>query len=372
MPGIPRVPVDSWLQQAIAARSDRDSWSSISRGIGVHPDTVKTHVIKECQGDPADRKSTTRPATATQPAAQPQPQNMAAEVQQMQQAALRVTQAIESPKVDLRELWGQYETANAATIQRIQSKRDWHWDIPGNEPFAIAFPSDQHIALGPCDMRQMRIDAERIASTPRMAAVLCGDGVDNHIKHRAAVLSATDQPDMQWMLYEHYMEILRDSIAVVVSGNHDYWSKQFAGVDMVARLAAAQKVAYSPDEAYLTASLGGAEYVIGVRHQYRMNSSFNQTHSVKQWLRNGMRQFDIGVIGHHHEHAQETCWIQGRMRWFARPGSYQISTSYSAQYGYCDSKPTTPTVVIYPQERQIVGFDTCHHAARWLRAEGIS
>lgn len=363
MAGKPQRPVEEWIDKAVAMRADGRTYAEIAALCGVCDDTVRNHI----------RKHQFRRAAKAEPQHVPQQQqDLAAEIEAMRQAAQRVTPVIEAPAVDMRQVWQQYETANAATILKVQARREFRWSIPGNEPFAIAFPSDQHISLGPVDMRQMRIDAECIASTPRMACVLVGDGVDNHIKHRSAVLAATDTPDMQWMLYEHYLTLLRESIACIAAGNHDAFSKQIGGVDMVAKMAAAQKLCYTPDEAYLTAELGGVEYVIGVRHQYRMNSSFNQTHSVKQWLRNGMKPFDIGVIGHHHEHAQETAWIMGRMRWFARPGSYQITSGYAAQYGFNDAMPTTPTVVIYPQERQIVGFDTCHKAAKWLRAEGVS
>jgi predicted MPP superfamily phosphohydrolase len=65
----------------------------------------------------------------------------------------------------------------------------------GSKPVAISFISDQHIAPGsPVDMKRMREDAEIVASTRGMFAILGGDGVDNPIKHRHAIINATSTP----------------------------------------------------------------------------------------------------------------------------------------------------------------------------------
>ena len=98
-------------------------------------------------------------------------------------------------------------------------------------PVAICAISDQHIAKGtPCDFARMREDAELIRDTEGFYAVLGGDGVDNHIKHRAAMISAGSGPDDQWRLFDYYLQLFGDSnrseskILAVISGNHDAWT----------------------------------------------------------------------------------------------------------------------------------------------------
>lgn len=268
---------------------------------------------------------------------------------------------------DAPKTWENWQRYNSQVIDRVTKQAHFEAQL-GNKPVAIAFVSDQHISRGPVDLKAMREDAELIASTERLYCVLGGDGIDNHIKHRAAVLMATSVPDEQWRLFDYYLQILGDSILAVIDGNHDKWSLQYAGIDMVKWLAEQRKVCYSQDEAFIDCQVGSQTYVVAIRHQYNMNSRYNNTHAVKQWFRFGDVPFDIGVVGHHHEHATESTEIHGKRRWFARPGSYQVMTGYSRQYGYGAVTPTSPTVVLFPDRRELVGFDTVRQAKVYLEA----
>jgi len=295
------------------------------------------------------------------------------EVANMEAAASRHTPIVQ-PKhpgihdeFDADSTWQNWQRYNTQVIERVTKQSHFTAKL-GTQPVAIAFVSDQHISRGPVDLQSMREDAECIASSDRMYAVLGGDGIDNHIKHRAAVLMATSVPDEQWRLFDYYLQILGDSILAVIDGNHDKWSLQYAGIDMVRWLAEQRKVCYSPDEAFIDCEVGNQKYIIAIRHQFNMNSRYNNTHSVKQWFRFGDVPFDVGVIGHHHEHAQESCVLHGKRRWLARPGSYQVMSGYSRQYGFAATQPTSPTVVLLPDRREMIGFDTCQQAKMFLEA----
>jgi predicted phosphodiesterase len=150
------------------------------------------------------------------------------------------------------------------------------------------------------------------------------------------------------------------------SGNHDDFTKQISGVDVVGMLARQNKIAFAPHEVQLTVGVKDREYAIAVRHQYRYNSSFNQTHTVKQWLRMGEDDFDIGCIGHHHEAAVEGFMYKGKRRWACRPGSYQVSTSYTSQYGFNRATATCPTFLLYGDDREISGFFDLHDAVDFI------
>ena len=252
---------------------------------------------------------------------------------------------------DVAMLWDQAEKKNEKAVNKALNRSKFDVKM-GNDPVGICFVSDQHISVSnSVCLRRMRQDAELIAETDGLFACLGGDGVDNHVKHRSALLAAKSSPGDQWLLYEYYLGLFAHKVIAMISGNHDAWTEGFAGLDMVQWIAKKNRVCYAPAEAHLDVDVGGQEYLISFRHQYRMNSTFNETHAPKQWLRHGDRLFDVGCVCHHHSPAMEECLIMGDHRIFCRPGSYQITSSHSRQYGYNLTTPTCPTVVFYPGER---------------------
>ena len=266
------------------------------------------------------------------------------------------------------ETWTRWEADNAKRIERALASSKFKVTLPEDQPVGICFVSDQHIAGGNLiDMRQMRIDAEFIATTPGIYAVLGGDGIDGHIKHRSAMIAARSTPDDQLKLFDHYLQIIAEKIVVAISGNHDHWMAQFTSVDMIKWLAERNRIKYSAHNAYVEVVLGRITYRIVVAHQYRFNSTMNPTHSPKQMMNFGDHDADIGCVCHHHEHAQESFWRRGLVRWVCRPGAYQIKSDYSAQYGFPVTKPTCPTAVIFPGERKIVGFDDVRDASAYMQ-----
>lgn len=239
-----------------------------------------------------------------------------------------------------------------------------------SDPVGVVFVSDQHIAVDNCvDLCRMREDAELVAETPGLYACLGGDGVDNHIKHRAAILAGRSQPQEQYHLYEFYLQILATKILAVITGNHELWTDQIAGVDVVSWICRNNRLCYCRTESHVGIELTGIDYTCSFRHKYRFNSSMNMTHSVKQWFRFGEVAWDFAALCHHHEPAIECCMLHGRERWVCRTGSYQIVSAYSMEGGYNRSRPTCPTVVIYPHERHMVGFNNVRDAAKWMRME---
>jgi hypothetical protein len=343
-------------------RNERLSGADIARRLGLPESTVRQWVRTLKQGLQA-------PKLAPVPTL---------EADAMELAALRQRLKIESPKLEVyggveeepfpvQEMWQRYEVSNAKKIEKALNQSKFKITMETSDPIGICFVSDQHISGDNCvDLKQMRLDAEFIANTPRIFAVLGGDGIDNHIKHRSATLAARSQPDDQLRLYDYYLQILAEKIAVVISGNHDHWTNQLAGVDTIKWLAEKNKLRYSPHSAYIEWQVGRVPYRICIAHQFRFNSSMNLTHTVKQMLSYGEHDFDIGCVCHHHDHAMEEVRRQGLLRWFFRPGAYQIHSDYAAQYGYGSAQPTCPTAVVFPSERKIVGFGNVRDAARYM------
>jgi len=300
------------------------------------------------------------------------------DVKDMELAALRQKVQQQSPRLPVegydddpfpaKEVWDRMEVENAKRIERALAQSKFKATLPSDRPSAICFVSDQHISGGNViDLKRMRDDAVFIANTPNVFAVLGGDGVDNHIKHKSAIIAARSQPDDQWRLYNYYLEILAEKIAVVISGNHDAWTNQIASVDMVKWLAERNRIRYSPHHAFVEFVCGQHTYRVCVAHQYRFNSQMNLTHTVKQMLNFGEHDFDIGCVCHNHEHAQESFIRRGLPRWVCRPGAYQITSDYSSQYGFPVTSPTCPTVVVFPDRRRFVGFDDVRDAVTYMK-----
>src|SRR5690606_20487278 len=97
------------------------------------------------------------------------------------------------------------------------------------------------------DVRRAFEDAEIVQQTPALYSILGGDGVDNHIKHRAAMIGKGSRPSDEWRLYDGYLRTLGHKVLGVVSGNHDSWARDASGVDMVGILAARHRLHYAPD-----------------------------------------------------------------------------------------------------------------------------
>jgi hypothetical protein len=237
-------------------------------------------------------------------------------------------------------------------------------EIVTTKPIALTFKSDQHLTMhGPCDVEKAFRDAETVQQTPGMYALLGGDGVDNHIKHRSAMVGKGSRPSDEYRLYDGYLKTLGYKTLAMISGNHDDWTKDSAGVDMVGILAARNRIHFAPDVVVMTVRLvpepgapASIEYIVKMRHQYRFNSSLNVGHAVKRmWDMDG-DDFDIGVVCHNHEAHSEYFNRHGQPRVALRPGSYHVESSFSRRIGFGQSYPTCPGVVLWPNERRMEAF----------------
>lgn len=329
-------------------RDAGESLTEIAGRAGVRRGTVSKHTTAPAPGTDAARPAATLPPEA---------------VDEMRRAA----EASEDYDEPIDRVWRREEERSARAIRKALHAGTFRWESP-HKSILLSFVSDMHIAPGtPCDFRRMREDAELIRDTPGCYAVLAGDQIDNHVKHRAAVLAARSQPEDQYKLFEYYLTILGPKLLVVTSGNHDDWTNHLAGVDVLGRIVRERRVFYHPDEAWLELKVGSQNYTVGVRHQYRFGSSFNQTHTVKQWLRLGPREFDLGVVGHHHEAAIEQVIYRDKFRWVARPGSYQVTSGYARQFGFNHAIPTCPTFLLHGDEHDITGWKSVRAMARSVR-----
>jgi len=267
--------------------------------------------------------------------------------------------------------WKYAADRNREQIQKVRTRSRFNANF-GNHPVGISFISDQHITKkGAVDMHQMLEDAQLIARTPNLYCCLGGDGVNNHIKHLSAMISDESNPADEYRLFDYYLNILQDSIMVLITGNHSWWTQERAGVDMIGWTCCHRKIQYGKHEAFLKVNVGGQDYRLAWKHKPKNASMYNDTHGVKQWLRffESDDLFDIGCMCHHHVPAMEHGRHHGKDRVYIRPGSYQITTDYSQINAYPSTVPKCPTVVLYPGTRKMVPFLDVKDAARFLTYE---
>ena len=263
--------------------------------------------------------------------------------------------------------------------ERTDAEREWFTDrhfaritIQTDRPIALAFKSDHHVSEdGPVDLRRMERDALIVRDTPGLFAALGGDGVNNHIKHRSALVNSSSSPGNEYKMYDHYLGMMGRKVLFAISGNHDDWTKDFAGVDAIGGLYHRRRLFYAPDFVVVTIVLQSSdgtevEYVVKLRHQYRYGSSFNLTHTVKRLWEMGPNDFDVGVVCHHHELALEPFFKQGRKRYAIRPGAYQIGSGHSRRYGFGPNQPSAPTVIFEPFRKRMRALEDVSDTAEYL------
>lgn len=294
----------------------------------------------------------------------------------------------ESDDEPIEELWKRATKATGRKIAKTKSEGRALIRLMTDKPVVLSISSDWHISpTGSCDLAGLRAYAEAIQQTPGAFAVAVGDLVDNPIKWAKQMLDVPDEA----RLLDFIMGIFGSKLLATTDGNHDAWSRQFAGLDNIRRLAALHRVHYAPDELVYTVELVSprtqettARYVIATRHQYRRNSSLNWGHACWRWLEDNMNDWpkgedggvllpDVVAIGHNHSAAVEERIYEGGKRWAARMGPFQIHSSHARQYGWSRGVPMTPSFILYPHRaKPIDGFSDYARALEVLEQERAS
>mgnify|MGYP003109482988 CR=1 FL=1 len=276
---------------------------------------------------------------------------------------------LKGPKISTEDLWNEIELRTTRAISNHENERwaDIHFD--GKKYIGIAFAADQHIGSTFCDMKRMREDAEMVAATPNCYAIMGGDFIDNFLPADKAfpAAKATILPDKQWTLMEHYIDMFDGDILAVVAGNHDQWTKKYAGIDPLADIMEDRDMLYQTDELNVRVFLGKQPYHIAVRHKRRGNSQIDPARVVKKMWEDGESDFDIGVVCHNHVPITAPFTRHGVERWAIRPGSYKVIDKFAEMIGFASDRPTCPLAILNPDTREIQVFTDLRQGVRTLK-----
>jgi biotin operon repressor len=273
----------------------------------------------------------------------------------------------------MARMLGQAERHNAkAEAQRHATLR-----ISSDRPVAISLSSDWHVSPKGTDLKGLMAYAEFVAQTPGLYALAVGDLLDNPIKHRGGNIGGV-KDELRFL--DLLVSKFRGKLLGTTSGNHDDWSKVFAGCDHLKALADRHRIHFAPDELLWNVEITDptdpdtvtATYRIYTRHQWRRGSALNPGHACWTWWQeegpNWEHQPDVLAIGHNHVAVVEGRQFAGRDVWALRMGAWQVDSDFARAKGFGRYRATAPTVVLCPRrERPVQAFADPEDAVTFMR-----
>lgn len=290
-----------------------------------------------------------------------------------------------SEEEPITELWDRAVKRTGREQARARLEGRARVRIMTDRPIAISLSSDWHVTTSEaCDLPGLRTYAEAIRDAPGAYALGVGDMANNPIKWNP---NMNEVPD-EWRLVGHLFGLFGLKLLGVTSGNHDDWTKKFAGVDTLRAIAERGRVHFAPDELVWTVEIVSpssgettATYVIATRHKFRRNSNLNWTHACWRWMEERTGQWpldseggelvpDIIAIGDSHVASTEARDFANKQIWAARMGPWQAGSAYARAKGFSSCPPTAPTFILYPDKSEpIVGHPHYQKVLRILEAE---
>lgn len=253
-----------------------------------------------------------------------------------------------------------------------------HISIDTDEPIIICFPSDWHVGSQGTDLEGIRADIQLMASHPNVYCALGGDPVDNFILEgmESAARSQITQVNVQWRHFRYLLKMLYDSGSLlwVSSGNHDAWTLKVSGIDPILASLAGIPVCYTEEGGFVHLTVGQQKYVIYRKHRPSRSSADNVLNFLKQMLmKNATIEFDIGVSEHLHKPDLEIFEYRPGSkidRVLIACGSYKLKDPYAESLGLYGSSYGVPSVILYPDRRELIPFKSISLAIEAL--DGVS
>lgn len=242
-------------------------------------------------------------------------------------------------------------------------------EIPTDKPVAIVNSADWQIGQPGVDYVQFEKDVEAWASTEGVYTALGGDARENLIQPSKVGSAHNQAPiSVQRAVYVLTLKKIAHGNLYISTGNHNYWDALAVGEDWDAELAQRLKLVYTKHAAKIYLRVGKMEYPILRMHKGQFNSSFNLTHSCKQYQRMYFPDARIIVVEHQHVGAVEQYRYNEQECCAIRTGTYSVHDDYALQNGFFGSHVCNPTVVLYPDRDHMVPFKDQTDALTYLKA----
>jgi hypothetical protein len=235
-------------------------------------------------------------------------------------------------------------------VRRVHHEKRHQSIHLGDKPTAIAWLSDLHLGSAGTDYAAIWADTQTIANTPGMYAAFHGDGIDNWVvgKLQAIQRGQAVNHTQEVIMFRHWLETIRQKLLLVVSGNHDNWTKKMAGLDLIPTLLGETHVLYDPYEARIRLTCGTAAWDVLVRHQWKWSSIFNPTHGIEVGYDRMTDSFDIGVGGHTHIGTlMRPFYRHNKERLAVLTGAYKRIDPFSKEVGFAETQSNGCGAIIF-------------------------
>jgi len=272
----------------------------------------------------------------------------------------------------------EYERLKALSRNYLEKRRDNPPDlvvyrIKSETPILICSLADLHLGGEGTDHDKAEEDALLLTRTPGAFAFFGGDGIDNFIKHQAAMLKATSNPSQQYAALGYWLSLFdaspRSRLLGGVAGNHSQWTGDIAGIDFLKQLFREREIVYHPARLRVRLEVNDIPYRIELRHSYRFRSSINLSNQFLRCWELSDWEWDIACHGHSHAGPFIVPFDRhGIRRWGCLSGAYKVIDSYAQQWGFNNAIPTSPAFVLDHQQRRITGFDDLRTGLEVLKA----
>jgi hypothetical protein len=263
-----------------------------------------------------------------------------------------------------------------AAIRAISKLTAFHVQVP-NEitikidtdlPMALTFTADWQLGQFGVDYDAFERDVKFLEKQAGFGVHVGGDGYENMIQASKVGSSQNQAPvAVQRGLYTLSLKRLIKRIWTIGTGNHNMWATMATGEDWDGELAKRLKLIYIKHYAKVHLWIGKQEYSYLVMHKGRFNSSFNLTHSPKQYQRMYFPDARIVVTEHQHVSAVEQYQYNGKECLAMRPGTYSTYDDFAQQNGFFGAHIENPTAVLFPDRDKLVGFKSMYDAAIYLK-----
>lgn len=262
----------------------------------------------------------------------------------------------------------QAEALHSSDPSQLVATIDASAMFPDGKPFALVATGDWHVDSPYCHHRELARKLRLVLDHDRLLLGILGDQWDNFMPTKIKA-NAAITPDLARRAVRDLLLQLSRKIVFVVLGNHDLFSNASGGGDATDDVSFLACPVLREGGRLLLKTMG-CEYVLGVKHRYRFNSSFNPNHSTRRMLDEDeiAGDFDAGFIGHHHILDVEDGHKRGRQRVFIRTGTFKVNDPWSLQHGYNPGQVGMPAVVFWQQEKRMVPFRHVEDAVAYMAA----
>ncbi len=256
--------------------------------------------------------------------------------------------------------------------KRLEERRQQQRIVFSHGPAGLVFLGDLHFGGYGVDYPRAFAEAKVIRETPGLYACFVGDSVNNFIIGKLARQALTGELaiDDQWKIFRKWLTIIGPKLRLVVSGNHESWTRKLAGIDYMRECTAAicPGVLYDRDDCRVTLQVGEREWKGRIRHKWKGFSQFNKYHGIKKaalWD----QDFTWGVGAHTHSSGGVAGFNAGGISGMAvMCGTYKRIDNFARSSGFPKPNDCIAVTLVFDEDtNSITGFESLPMVAAFMR-----